>query len=260
MVVGRAALAEKEISKPEIFYPEADGMPLADGIYQLEYFMEIISVLKLFFKSNPRVAVSGDTFIYYVEGDPYSWVAPDCYVALDISMDSIERFNTYRVWEIGKAPDFVLEIGSPSTAANDLVGKRDLYARLGIGEYWLFDPSGGDHYGEPLVGQYLEDGAYRRMEMNVEPDGAVWASSAALNLDLRWIDGRLRFYDPKSGAWLQNAEEIEARAEMAEARAETAESRVQTAESRASASDLRAQEAEARMAEMAAELRRLQGE
>ena len=232
MVVKRAALTAEETTKSEIIYPETDGMPLADGFYQLKYLMEILSVLDLFFKDNPRVAVSGDTFIYYVEGDPLRWVAPDCYVALDISMDSIDRFNTYRVWEVGKVPDFVLEIGSPSTAANDLGEKRDLYARLGIGEYWLFDPSGGEHYGEPLIGQHLSEGAYRRFEMKTEPDGTVWAHSPVLNLDLYWDGGRLRFYDSEAGRWLQNVEEIEARAKYAEAR----------------------------MAEMAAELGRLRGE
>ncbi len=239
MFARRAVLAAKEIPEFEIIYPEADGMPLPDGLYQLKYFMEIISILQLFFKDDPRVAVSGDTFIYYVEGDPYSWISPDCYVALDISMDSIERFNTYRVWEVGKAPDFVLEIGSPSTASNDLGEKRDLYARLGVGEYWLFDPSGGDHYGEPLAGLYLDGGEYSRFEMKSERDGRVWAHSPALNLDLHWDGGRLRFYDPASGVWLQSMEEMAARAETAEYRAEYAE---------------------ARMAEMAAEMRRLRGE
>ncbi|MCY4652008.1 MAG: Uma2 family endonuclease [Dehalococcoidia bacterium] len=239
MVARRAVLSADESAKPEIFYPETDGMPLADGFYQLDYFVDIISVLKLFFKDNPRVAVSGDSFIYFVEGDPFRWIAPDCYVALDISMDSIERFNTYRVWEVGKIPDFVLEIGSPSTARNDLGEKRDLYAQLGFGEYWLFDPSGGEHYGEPLIGQYLEDGAYRRFDMRSETDGTVWARSPVLNLDLRWEDGRLRFYDPETGRWLRNMEETDARAEAAEARAK---------------------DAEAKMAEMAAELRRMRGE
>ena len=246
MVTRRAVLAADKPDKTEIIYPETDGMPLADGFYQEEYFLDILPTLKLFFERDPRVAISGNTFIYYVEGDPRSWISPDCYVAFDISMDSIQRYNTYRVWEVGKVPEFILEIGSPSTATNDLGDKRDLYARMGIGEYWLFDPSGGDHYGEPLIGQYLEDGAYRRFEMKSEPDGMVWAHSPALNLDLYWGDGRLRFYDPEAGVWLQNIEETSAQAEAAQARAEHAEAR--------------AEHAESRMAEMEAELRRLRGE
>ena len=32
----------------------------------------------------------------------------------DEALESIERHNTHLLWEIGKAPDFVLEIGSKS--------------------------------------------------------------------------------------------------------------------------------------------------
>lgn len=37
------------------------------------------------------------------------------------------------------APDWVCEVLSPSTAAQDRIVKRDLYARSGIGHYWMVD-------------------------------------------------------------------------------------------------------------------------
>ena len=112
--------------------------------------------------------------------------------------------------------DFVLEIGSASTASNDGGPKRDLYASLGVSEYWRFDPTGGDHYGEPLVGEYLEDGEYRRFELRTEPRGVVRGHSPALGLDLCWQEGRLRFYDPAAGRWLESHAEAVTRAETAE--------------------------------------------
>ena len=63
--------------------------------------------------------------------------------------------NTYLVWEIGKPADFVLEIASESTARRDVTEKRVLYAQIGFGEYWRFDGSGGNFYGEPLLGEFL---------------------------------------------------------------------------------------------------------
>ena len=38
------------------------------------------------------------------------------------------------------APDIVVEILSPSTRARDLETKREIYARYGVGEYWIVDP------------------------------------------------------------------------------------------------------------------------
>ena len=59
-------------------------------------------------------------------------------------------------------------------------------------EYWRFDSTGGEFYGEPLAGEYLEDGEYHRLPLRREEDGMVWAHSDALNLDLCWDSGGLR--------------------------------------------------------------------
>lgn len=222
----------------EIFYPDTDGQPLPDNLLQEPFFIELLSTIKAFFE-GPNILVSGNTIIYYVEGDPTLSVAPDCYIAFGVNRASLlERHLTYRVWDAGKFPDFVLEIGSPSTADNDLGPKRDLYARLGALEYWLYDPTGADYYGEPLVGQYLVEGEYHRFEMIPDPDGLPRAHSPLLNLDLRWEESRLRFYDPVSDYWLENTSESLARAQ--------------------SERDARIA-AEAQIAQMQAELRRLQG-
>lgn len=39
------------------------------------------------------------------------------------------------------APDFVIEILSPSNASKDAIKKRDLYEKHGVKEFWLVDPS-----------------------------------------------------------------------------------------------------------------------
>ena len=40
------------------------------------------------------------------------------------------------------APDLVVEVLSPSTARNDKTCKKNVYARCGVLEYWIVDPSG----------------------------------------------------------------------------------------------------------------------
>ena len=239
MVAKNAALTADTSTRTEVFYPETDGMPLPDGMYQSRHFRDLLAMLELFFRLREDIVVGGDVFIYYVEGNPRVTVAPDCFVVIGVSEESFLRNNTYLLWDVGKAPDFVLEIGSPSTWRQDLGSKRDLYASLGVGEYWMFDPSGGEHYGFALRGERLVGGEYQRMEMREEADGGVWGHSPTLNLEFHWEEGRLRLYDPVEGRWLENMEETGAARETAEARAETAEARV---------------------AELEAELRRLRGQ
>ena len=206
-----------------IVYPETDGMPLPDGEYQAPIYVKVNSTLRVHFSSVPGAWTNGNTFIYYIEGNPRRSVSPDCYVVFNLSEAakhslSIEGNNTYLLWEVGKPPDFVLEIASESTANRDLHSKRDLYAEIGVSEYWRYDETGGGFYGEPLVGERLVDGEYRRFELRHEPDGRVWAHSEQLNLDLWWIDGELRFWDPAAENWLLTHEEEYDRRLLAEAR------------------------------------------
>ena len=210
----------------KVVYPETDGKPLPDGEYQAPIYREIVGAVETHFSDRPDVHVNGNTMFYYEQGNPRRVVSPDCYVAFGVDVTAILRNNTYLLWDVGKPPDFVLEIGSSSTASNDLSTKRDLYARLGIGEYWRFDGTGGDFYREPLVGEYLDNGEYRRFDLHQEADGMVWAHSPTLNLDLCWVDGRLRYYNPATGTFLLNQQEEHSAVEAERASRQAAEARV----------------------------------
>ena len=182
-----------------VFYPETDGVPLPDGEFQYPLFHTVVMPLRHHFRNRPHARVNGNTFIYYEEGNPARWISPDCYVAFDVDVSLIEYHNTYRVWAIGKPPDFVMEIGSKSTARRDMREKRALYAKLGVGEYWRYDATDDSaFYGEPLIGEHLLDGAYERLPLSPMPDG-IWGHSPTLGLDLHWDAGRLWFYDSETG-------------------------------------------------------------
>ena len=216
-----------------VFYPEEDGVPLPDGFYQEHFYINAVSTLRGYFKDHTNVAVSGNTFIYHRQGHPRQFVSPDCYVAFDVDLDHLFYRNTYRVWEMGKIPDFALEIASQSTAQHDLGEKRRLYAELGFGEYWRYDETpDSEFYGEPLVGELLVNGEYVRFEINREPDGLIWAHSPTLGLDLCWDDGILRYRVPDTLEFLPDYDEaMEALRESESARllaeAENAELREQ---------------------------------
>ena len=65
-----------------------------------------------------------------------SVVQPDVVVVCDLTKTQNGRY-------IDGAPDLVIEVLSPSTAAKDMKQKRDLYQRAGVGEYLLIHPT--DH-------------------------------------------------------------------------------------------------------------------
>ena len=58
----------------------------------------------------------------------------------DLLFVSREREHMITTENMRGAPDLVVEILSPSTAANDRGKKRALYGRHGVTEYWLVDP------------------------------------------------------------------------------------------------------------------------
>ena len=187
--------------------------------------------------------------------------------------------NGYVIDEVGKPPDFVLEVASPSTGRADYTTKRDGYARLGVVEYWRFDPSGGEYHDRPLAGDLLVDGAYEPIETHYEPDGSIWGRSAALALDLYWQEGSLRFYDYGSGVFLPEYREVRGQRDaeragrrFAETRAEDAieerdtervrrqfaETRAEDAETRAEAEAMARAEAEAESERLRERLRRME--
>ena len=205
-----------------IEYPSGDGKPMAENDAQLAAIHYGIGALRVYYQTRADVYVSGDLLMYYVEGNPRVSVAPDVFVAFGVE-DRV-RMN-YKVWEEGKAPDFVLEVASKSTWRGDLGPKRNIYARLGVKEYWMYDPT-GEYFSPVLQGLRLAGNAYVRQLAVASPDGALALSSDTLELELRAQGGEMRFRDPATGqVLLSHQEEVAARRD-AESRAEAAEARV----------------------------------
>ena len=240
-----------------VCYPSSDGVPLPDGETQGFAFQTLVTTLRAHYADQPRTRVNGNTFIYYDETTPRRAVSPDCYVAFDVDVDVIDYHDNYRIWAVGKPPDFVLEIASQSTADNDLHAKRELYALIGFDEYWRYDPTpDSEFYGEPLVGERQVNGRWERIPVEPDDAGCPRGYSPTLGLDLVWEDTALRFYDPSADEWLKTHEEERTARATAEARAAEAEARAAELETERTARAA----AEAHAAKLEAELRRLRGE
>ena len=232
----------------EVEYPSSDGKPLAENDAQLAAILYSVSALRVRYAGRSDVYVSCDLLIYYEEGNPRVSVAPDVFVVFGV--EDRMRMN-YKVWEEGKGPDFVLEVASPSTWREDVGRKRDIYARLGVKEYWLYDPL-GEHLKPALQGNRLVDGEYERQPLVKSLDGRLVLYSGTLGLEL-WAKGRkMRFRDPGTGLDLLSHDEEHDRAEREAVARRSAETRAgrEAAARQQEAAARRA--AEARVAELEA--------
>ena len=212
-------------------YPSSDGKPLAENDLQARTILYAFGALRVRYHDRRRdVYVSADLLIYYEEGNPRVSVAPDVFVVFGV--EDHARMN-YKVWEEGKGPDFVLEVASPNTWEEDVERKPGIYASLGVGEYFLFDPT-GEHLSPRLQGYRLVDGTYERLTAVESIDRTLTMRSEVLGLELRAKGEELRFHDPVKGETLLSyAEEHAARREEAAAR-RAAEARVAELEARLS--------------------------
>ena len=187
----------------KVHYPESNGLPIAETRFQYDSLTYAAGALDIYFQDRPDVAVEGFRLLYYVEGDPRSRVAPDVFVVFGAPK---RRRRTYLLWEEPKGPDFVLEVTSKITRWIDRGFKRDLYARLGVSEYWLFDPT-GDWLDPRLQGNRLVGGTYEPLAPIGVEAGERVLRSALLGLDVYIDDGEIRFREPATGRKLLTLEE-----------------------------------------------------
>ena len=211
-------------------YPESDGKPMAETDMHAEAIIDLRHRFDRFFAANPATYVSGTIMMYDVEGPGRTASSPDILVSFGIGK---KRRRTYKVWEEGKPPDFVMEFSSKGTFRNDLGKKKVIYASMGIPEYFLCDID-RRYLPTPLMGFRLKGETYERIPEN--GDGSV--PSVTLGVSFHLLDEGLAVYDEATGHWLQTpAEAAEQRAEHeAAARAHEAAAR---AEAEAETSRLR---------------------
>lgn len=186
---------------------------LREDMLQAEPCAESDQILRAHFADRPHTLIDSGGFVFYDPDDlQRRRVRPDVYIAFGVDTVSVRERDGYVMHEAGKPPDFALEVASISTRRRDMGPRRVLYAEIGVGEYWRFDPTGGRHYGYVLAGDLLADGAYHPVDLTQDDDGTLWGYSPVLDLCLCARDNRLMYYDRKQGRYLTNvAEEMAAR-------------------------------------------------
>ena len=216
--------------------------PKGRDMQQLGHTVGVYTTLGAFFQERGDVLVSGQGYLLFSTGSVRDWAEhfyPDCVVAFGVDPESIVERNGYVISEVGKPPDFVLEIASKTTSSRDETVKLEGYANLMVPEYWMFDGSGKGYYSSVLSGNRLVGDAYQPIELTEEADGEVRGYSPTLSLYLcADVENRLRFWDPTTQEYLPTHKESlkghrEALEEQARAEAELERERAELERGRA---------------------------
>lgn len=130
-------LTWSEDERIEIIYGDAYMMPAPLRIHQ-GVLIELCGQIRDFLKDKPCKVYPApfDVRLFEKDGDDPedvdTVVEPDILVVCDQS-----KFDDYGC---KGAPDFIVEILSPSNKRHDRIVKHELYQRAGVREYWIVDP------------------------------------------------------------------------------------------------------------------------
>lgn len=228
-----------------------DGIPMESDWHRAAMNL-LIEILLYFWRDRSDVYVSGNMFVYF---DPNqlktrNFRGPDFFVVKGVS-DSERWRKAWVVWEEnGLAPNFVIELTSDRTEAEDKGIKKEIYEQiLRVPEYLCYNP-----YTEELIGWRLQAGHY----VEIEPNEQGWLWSEELQLWLGTWRGKhlgrphrwLRFFDLDGNLVLAEWE-AEAQAHQAAEEARRTETEARQAETEARRA------AEAEVARLKAKLKQL---
>ena len=133
-----------ELIDGELFMMASPGRRHEDAVIWLSN--QIFNYIK---GKNGKCRVNVSSFAVFPKNDDKNYVEPDVTVVCD--RDKLDDRGC------NGAPDWVIEIISPSSVKMDYVRKKKLYQESGVKEYWIVDPEKE----QVSVYRFQEDGRAR---------------------------------------------------------------------------------------------------
>ena len=247
MTTANSAITKLEQPEEFLVFPDPPEIP-EDKMTNFDHLAVNGNVhhLAIHFGNPETTLVAGERYLALAPTRDMTGLRyPDLLMAFGVDPATYHRRRAYVIADQGKPPDFVMEVASPSTRRIDATDKRIDYAALGIPEYWRFDET-LRRRGPRLAGDRLVDGEYQPIPIEEVAEGVLQGYSAVLDLNLRWEQGHLGWYNPATGRHIVTFSDERSRADLAEAEL-NAEREARVAERAA---------AEARISELEERLRR----
>jgi Uma2 family endonuclease len=175
-----------------------------ESIVHSELVRYLVDVLRWLFRRE-LCMICGNFAFFPPLGQPDPPVAPDLAIIKGVPWRPL---NCWRIGTTGPAPQVVFEILSDETWQKDLEEKPDLYGRLGVQEYFAYDPTPfplAPATRERLFGWRHDPLLHRMASLVPNADGSLWSQGLGSFLvpDERML--RLTEAHAEARAWWEEA-------------------------------------------------------
>ncbi len=187
-----------ETDNDEIIYPEQREDDMGETSIHIKLVTTFLQTLLLFFREREDVFLSANMNLYYEEGKPNKWYAPDLLIAFGVP--NHER-SSYQVWKENVFPQVIIEIASDKTWDNDIGKKYKDYEQFGVEEYYILDPEFA-FLPAPLLAFHRQGERLLSAPVN---DGRIF--SPRLGLEIVRTENSFRLFNPQRGEFLMTLEE-----------------------------------------------------
>ena len=175
--------------------PDDERVELIDGVF---YNMSSPTVYHQ--AITTRIWAKIDSFIMEKKGKCFAGVAP-LDVQLDCDNKTMVQPDVYILCDKSKivegrifgAPDFIVEVLSPSTARKDMGIKAEKYARAGVKEYWIVDGKRKNI----IVYTLNEEGYYDVALYTFEDEIPIQMYQGECKIDFKEIQKKIYFIEEK---------------------------------------------------------------
>ncbi|HLO50231.1 MAG TPA: Uma2 family endonuclease [Kamptonema sp.] len=164
--------------------------PNLESYLHLQQIFLLMKCIDWLWRDRNDYFAAGNLTIYFSQNQSKTedFRGPDFFVVLNTEK---KPRRSWSIWdEDGKYPNVIVELLSPSTAANDRGLKKQLYQdTFRTFDYFWFDTESLE-----FAGFHLVDGKYQP----IEPNSQGWLWSQQLDLFLGVYNSQLRFFTPDS--------------------------------------------------------------
>ncbi len=213
-VLEQALLHRAEIFYPgdteekQIVYPEQREDDMGETSIHIGLVANFFNILKLYLKKREDVFLSANMNLYYDEGNPNKWYAPDILIAFGVH--NHER-SSYQIWKENVAPQVIFEVSSLRIWKTDISEKLEIYGELGVEEYYILDPEFA-YLPAPILAFHRK--GERLLSAPVDSDRIF---TPLLGLEIVRTENNFRLFDPKANEFLRTLEESEGELERLKA-------------------------------------------